>query len=75
MEYDIQQVLVSPGDMILVLLIQRVQEILPGQPTRDHAILDGKTSTGNYQFTLFNLLGTIVGFLVLQNQSVPGCIK
>lgn len=47
MEYDIQQVLVSPGDMILVLLIQRVQEILPGQPTRDHAILDGKTSTGN----------------------------
>lgn len=28
-EDDVEEVLVSPGDVVLVLLIKRVQEILP----------------------------------------------
>lgn len=38
-EYDIEEVLVSPGDVVLVLLVKRVQQILPGQASRDHAVL------------------------------------
>lgn len=38
-EYDVEEVLVSPGDVVLVFLVQRVQQILPGQASRDHAVL------------------------------------
>lgn len=38
-EYDVQEVLVSPGDVVLVLLVKRVQQLLPGQASRDHAVL------------------------------------
>lgn len=39
-EDDVEEVLVSPGDVILVLLVKRVQQILPGQASRDHAVLE-----------------------------------
>lgn len=38
-EYDVEEVLVSPGDVVLVFLVQWVQQILPGQASRDHAVL------------------------------------
>lgn len=38
-EYDVEEVLVSPGDVVLVLLIERMQKILPGQAAGDHAVL------------------------------------
>lgn len=37
---DIQQILVSPCDGILVLLVQMVQHDLPGQACWDHAALE-----------------------------------
>ena len=40
MENDVEEVLVSPGDVVLVLLVKRVQQILPGQARRDHAVLE-----------------------------------
>lgn len=38
-EDDVEEVLVAPGDVVLVLLVKRVQQILPGQASRDHAVL------------------------------------
>lgn len=40
MEYDVEQVLVPPGDVVLVFLVQWVQQVLPGQASRDHAVLE-----------------------------------
>lgn len=37
-EDNVEQVLVSPGDVVLVLLIEWMQKILPGQATGDHTV-------------------------------------
>lgn len=39
MEDDVEKVLISPGDVVLVLLIERVQKVLPRQAAGDHAVL------------------------------------
>ena len=38
-EDDVEEILISPGDVVLVLLVERVKEVLPGEAIRDHAIL------------------------------------
>lgn len=39
MEYNVEEVLVSPGDVVLVLLVEWMKEILPRQASGDHTVL------------------------------------
>lgn len=39
MKDDVQEVLVAPRDVILVLLVQGVKQVPPGQTSRHHAVL------------------------------------
>lgn len=39
MEYNVEEVLVSPGDVVLVFLVERMKEILPRQASWDHTVL------------------------------------
>lgn len=41
-EDDIEEVLISPGDMVLVFLVEWMKKILPRQASRDHTVLKYK---------------------------------
>lgn len=58
-KYDVQQVLVAPGDVELVLLEKRHQDFLPAQCSCCHVILDWKIaqSWSNHRKAQFNYPG------------------